>query len=317
MGNNFDFMIINKVKQYINYSDDYFHKNGYKKLSPAGKFQASLLSVSIAIISIFENTPRNITDQISIATIINSLQNDFINLFNKHKMDFESKKYKLDSFHYMFDHNLVISNSYLMKNDYETWIIKATEIGIYSFCTELSNNKRLFKENQLSSEDYDINDYAFINLFTHPFISLINPEPKRKARFNSVKDSIEYNYEEIGIMKFKTLFISLIDDISNDIKSDKSFFNYITLTSVIDNSKNDTKSCYIATMAYEDINHPKVQNFRDFRDNYLSKTVLGNHFIKYYYKYSPSWIKVLEPHKTINKLIRLSLDILNYFIPKK
>lgn len=74
--------------------------------------------------------------------------------------------------------------------------------------------------------------------------------------------------------------------------------------------------CYIATMAYEDINHPKVQNFRDFRDNYLSKTVLGNHFINYYYKYSLSWVKVLEPHKTINKVIRLCLDILNYFIPK-
>ena len=80
--------------------------------------------------------------------------------------------------------------------------------------------------------------------------------------------------------------------------------------------KNNTKSCYIATMAYEDINHPKVQNFRDFRDDYLAKTVLGNLFIKYYYKYSPSWVKVLEPHKTINKLIRLGLDILNYFIPK-
>ena len=88
------------------------------------------------------------------------------------------------------------------------------------------------------------------------------------------------------------------------------------LISVEEQNRINKKSCYIATMAYEDINHPKVQSFRDFRDNYLSKTVLGNVFIMYYYKHSPSLVKVLEPHKTINKLIRFALDILNYFIPK-
>lgn len=111
-----------------------------------------------------------------------------------------------------------------------------------------------------------------------------------------------YGYKKVNLLIDKE-DVDVIAFIQNKIQEEHSF-------------NNSKPYCYIATMAYEDINHPKVQNFREFRDNYLSKTVLGNVFIKYYYKSSPSWVKVLEPHKTINKLIRFALDILNYFIPK-
>ena len=66
--------------------------------------------------------------------------------------------------------------------------------------------------------------------------------------------------------------------------------------------------CYIATMVYGDYEHPKVLVLREFRDNFLGKFLLGRSFIRFYYKYSPSWVEALEHNKTINKSIEKTLN---------
>lgn len=55
-----------------------------------------------------------------------------------------------------------------------------------------------------------------------------------------------------------------------------------------------TDGCYIATMAYGNYNHPQVIELRNFRDQFLSKSVLGRSFIRIYYKYSPILVENLE-----------------------
>lgn len=66
--------------------------------------------------------------------------------------------------------------------------------------------------------------------------------------------------------------------------------------------------CYIATMAYGDYDHPQVLELRQFRDNFLNKTILGRSFIKLYYKYSPSLVEKLKNKQRINLIIRKGLD---------
>lgn len=66
--------------------------------------------------------------------------------------------------------------------------------------------------------------------------------------------------------------------------------------------------CYIATMAYGDYDHPQVIELRKFRDNFLSKTILGRNFIKFYYKFSPILVRKLQNKPTVNKIIRQLLD---------
>ncbi len=66
--------------------------------------------------------------------------------------------------------------------------------------------------------------------------------------------------------------------------------------------------CYIATMAYGDYDHPQVMELRRFRDDFLSKTIVGRSFIKLYYKYSPSMVEKLKNKKSINLIIRKGLD---------
>jgi len=68
------------------------------------------------------------------------------------------------------------------------------------------------------------------------------------------------------------------------------------------------KGCYIATMAYGDYDHPQVMELRRFRDGFLSKTIVGRRFIKFYYKYSPSLVEKLKNKQSINLIIRKGLD---------
>lgn len=75
-------------------------------------------------------------------------------------------------------------------------------------------------------------------------------------------------------------------------------------------NKESNKNCYIATLAYGDINHPKVQEFRNIRDNHLSKNIFGQKFIKIYYQYSPYLVTKLQPYKQLNTYIKNCLDLL-------
>ena len=74
--------------------------------------------------------------------------------------------------------------------------------------------------------------------------------------------------------------------------------------------------CYIATMAYGDYDHPQVLELRKFRDGFLSKTILGLYFIRFYYRYSPLLVEKLKNKTKINELIRTFLDQLIKLIRK-
>jgi hypothetical protein len=66
--------------------------------------------------------------------------------------------------------------------------------------------------------------------------------------------------------------------------------------------------CYIATMAYGNYDHPQVMELRNFRDQFLSKSMLGRSFIRFYYKYSPILVEKLRDKPKANKVIRTLLD---------
>ena len=75
-------------------------------------------------------------------------------------------------------------------------------------------------------------------------------------------------------------------------------------------NKQSNSSCYIATMAYQDIDHPQVEYLRTFRDERLLNHRMGTVFVKYYYKYSPRLVERLKNYQKVNKGIRKGLDIL-------
>ena len=74
--------------------------------------------------------------------------------------------------------------------------------------------------------------------------------------------------------------------------------------------------CYIATMVYEDYDHPKVMVLRNFRDTFLTKYFLGRVFIRWYYRYSPSLVELLKDKKAINKMIEKILNCVIKLVDK-
>ncbi len=74
-------------------------------------------------------------------------------------------------------------------------------------------------------------------------------------------------------------------------------------------TKDYGNSCYIATLVYGDVNHPKVVLLRQFRDKKLIASKYGRMFVSYYYSHSLKWVEYLRNRKRINMFIRLLLDI--------
>lgn len=68
--------------------------------------------------------------------------------------------------------------------------------------------------------------------------------------------------------------------------------------------------CFIATMAYGDYNHPQVVYLREFRDNHLSKILIGKIFIKFYYFISPAIVCICKRNKYIVGGSRFFLNII-------
>ena len=61
-------------------------------------------------------------------------------------------------------------------------------------------------------------------------------------------------------------------------------------------------------MVYGDYDHPQVMVLRDFRDTILSNSIFGRAFIKFYYRYSPTWVEKLKDKRVINDTIRFLLN---------
>jgi len=103
----------------------------------------------------------------------------------------------------------------------------------------------------------------------------------------------------------------------NDSVSQQNFEqSEVFLNRMIKEVKSQNGGCYIATMAYGDYDHPQVLKLRYFRDDYLSKTLIGRSFIKFYYFISPKLVQVFQNKKGLNHFIRKSLDVFIKIISK-
>ncbi len=94
----------------------------------------------------------------------------------------------------------------------------------------------------------------------------------------------------------------------NRIKKIRLIANTYDSSWVANPSYVSSKSCYIATMAYGDYEHPQVMVLRKFRDDILLNSFIGRLFVKLYYIISPKIVLVLTNQNTTNSFIRKILD---------
>lgn len=62
--------------------------------------------------------------------------------------------------------------------------------------------------------------------------------------------------------------------------------------------------CFIATACYGDYDHPNVIILRQYRDNTLSKSIIGRLFVSFYYSCSPPIARQIEKKEKLKSIIR-------------
>lgn len=65
------------------------------------------------------------------------------------------------------------------------------------------------------------------------------------------------------------------------------------------------EGCFIATAAYGTETHPKIDLLRNFRDDYMKGNILGEMFIKSYYRFSPPIADFISRHPVLRKSVRV------------
>lgn len=67
-------------------------------------------------------------------------------------------------------------------------------------------------------------------------------------------------------------------------------------------------TCFVASVAYDDPNHPDVMFLRGFRDHVLSKSARGQAFIAWYWKNGPKLAKVVDKSAALRNVARLVIS---------
>ncbi len=132
---------------------------------------------------------------------------------------------------------------------------------------------------------------------------------------------IKSSGNESKLNEYKSLVDFVLSKINYTYRSRITYLKYWETTSPrttprtttggsqpISPTKPSSGGCYIATMAYGSYDHPQVLVLRNFRDEYLAKSLLGRAFIRTYYFVSPKLVSALKNQHVLNTIIRKSLN---------
>ena len=94
------------------------------------------------------------------------------------------------------------------------------------------------------------------------------------------------------------------------------FLNFID-EKFIETRKIPNLNCFVVTTTMGDVNHPVVNDFRNYRDEVLLNTILGRLFIKVYYQIGPILSEIIKNNKTLFQISRRLILKLHKRIFKK
>ncbi len=304
------------AEEIIKFSDEtinYLEQNFYE-LSPAGKYNACILAGAIILnaydLGVTQEQAKNqrtrtffaLPRLAIIASIINELHSFLIDRFTQYKMEFCRKDLQN-----IYPDNEVCSETLKWAN---AELFAESIVNIRTFSSAdmlvLAEALRDYKSERSMSFILLSLYYGSIAYFekngtiqeqTISYIALSRWFKSKKCNFYSALNYLNSKYNII-LLPYKS-------HIQEKIRKG------------ISNNSSSNQSCYIATLAYQDINHPKVEIFRQFRDNTLVNYSFGRFFIEKYYRYSPKVVEFLRPFTLINCFIRKILDIIILFIKNK
>jgi tellurite resistance protein len=125
----------------------------------------------------------------------------------------------------------------------------------------------------------------------------------------------EIEENEITILNFSASLMGLSPQEVNDIIENETARKKAEFQST--NTSSSGGGCFVATATLGDYDHPVVLDLRLFRDKVLSKSVIGNLFIKFYYKIGPFPAKIISKSNFLRKLsFTIIIKPLHTFVSK-
>ncbi|WP_298905923.1 J domain-containing protein [uncultured Nostoc sp.] len=82
-------------------------------------------------------------------------------------------------------------------------------------------------------------------------------------------------------------------------------------------TNNSSDSCFVVTATYGTPYAPEVMKYRYFRDEYLTKNILGRKFISHYYRFGPIAASYIKKHPNVKKVMAFILGNLANYLPNE
>ena len=172
------------------------------------------------------------------------------------------------------------------------------------------------EENLMKLSHYNHNEFkSVIPIITDVIISDFkkhyNVIPKSSDEYKRFLFSREEMFDKgkrFNVHLTTSDFDLIMDALDSEYRKYIGYEKAVRPSVSVNNPPQKKEGCYIATMVYGDYNHPSVLELREFRDNSLRKSILGNEFIKIYYKISPILVRKFENNKSINQVTKGILD---------
>lgn len=127
-----------------------------------------------------------------------------------------------------------------------------------------------------------------------------------KAREEALRLEVKQREQNLDYVVGKKTAEDHIDTFNLLNKSGRTTRQHVTsdIKTGAGNMRIESKSgatCFVASVAYDDPNHPDVMFLRFFRDNELSKTNYGRRFISWYWKQGPKLARIIKGKPMLEK----------------
>lgn len=281
-------LIIGKIKLNHDYVVDFFESN-FTSLTPGSKYQSFILTSSIIINSLkkigaFSNT------KLDVDLLMNQLNYEAILKFEEYKREHNKVNNTFKHRSSIIEGRLNRENRVFFDISHQT-LKEQTKFQLMEYTFELEQGSKF--------------NNIYLNLFCFPnFNGSLDKDEQIYVSKSYLSIIMNHDYNELD--KFKSKMSDLINKIIFRLNEDSYFIT--TMSNLNAKTGKTNNNCYIATLVYNDIEHPKVNLLRTYRDTVMSKNVFGKLFIKIYYKTSPKLVEILRPYSLPQRVIRKTLD---------
>ena len=298
--------------------EEYHNKNEVSK-----SIKKTINLVKYKTINVLSNYYSKIRNEIA-----NHLINIAIELWNK-SFDAKPSLYLLEYTKKIKTNGII--NSRIKKEYGEVFALykEQQEKEKYSHIVKKYAEKVKELQNLLNNIEKNKYDFDIIKKVLHHSISTqeLNQLPEY---FREIRDIIAITLRNLSVavwnsyseVDYAIILIKTAKDITTsneiEINLDDSLNKLQKIKQEIADHKNKNEGCYIATACYGSYDHPKVIVFRNFRDSFLSKYILGRYFIKFYYRTSPVLARIAKRNSVLNIVIKsIILNPLHKLLKKR